>query len=196
MRPRLFTHLGCALAILAASTAPLASAAVADAAANASAALRDFIDAASYRLSLADQVALTKWDSRKPIEDQPREKVVIEAAVAAAAAQGLPAPRVSAVFTDQIEANKLVQYRLLAQWRRAAAAPATARPNLVLDIRPQLDKLQIRLIDDLVHTGALTAQSDCASQVAMAVGDYASARQLDALHALALDRAVARFCEK
>jgi chorismate mutase len=159
-------------------------------------ALHDFIDAASYRLALADQVALTKWDSRKPIEDGPREKVVIDAAVAKATEKGLPEHRVRVVFADQVEANKLVQYRLLAQWERAGGAPATARPNLVLEIRPTLDRLQIRLIDDMAGTADLSARPDCARQVAVAVGEYVSEKNLDALHALALDRALARICEK
>ncbi len=171
-------------------------AADADADPGAGAALRDLIDAASHRLALADQVALSKWDSGKPVDDPAREKLVIDAAVSKARALGVSVERAADVFTDQVEANKFVQYRLLAQWRRVGAAPAAARPDLVLDIRPKLDGIQARLIDGLLHTGQLPARDDCARRVARAVGAYVDEKNMDPLHGMALDRAMARVCEK
>jgi chorismate mutase len=193
MRTGFFTRGG--FAIVMAAVTNLSGAGTVQTSPATGSALRDFVDAASYRLSLADQVALTKWDSRKPIEDAPREKVVIDAAVAKAIEKGVSEHRIRVVFADQVEANKLVQYRLLAQWERTGGAPANARPNLVLEIRPMLDRLQVRLIDDLARMAGLSGQPDCAGQVARVVGDYASEKKLDSLHALALDRAVARICE-
>jgi chorismate mutase len=165
-------------------------------AAGSNASLDDLIDAAAYRLSIADQVALTKWDSKKAVEDLPREKVVIDGAVKLAASRGLSTERATDVFADQIEANKLVQYQLLAQWERAGKAPADPRPDLIHDIRPKLDVLQSRLIDGLIRTSDLTTQSDCPQAVATAVGAYVSSKRLDTLHAIALDRATARICDK
>lgn len=40
------------------------------------------LQAISERLSIADQVALSKWDSGKAVEDPPRERQVISAAQA------------------------------------------------------------------------------------------------------------------
>jgi chorismate mutase len=154
------------------------------------------IDAAAYRISLADQVALTKWDSGKAIEDLPREKIVIDNAVRQAALRGLSTERTADVFADQIEANKLVQYGLLAQWERAGKAPIDPRPDLARDIRPKLDALQDKLIEGLDRTRDLDTRSGCAKVVAAAVGAYVSNKRLDALHALALDRATARICER
>jgi chorismate mutase len=165
-------------------------------AAGSNASLDGLIDAAAYRLSIADQVALTKWDSKKAVEDLPREKVVIDDAVKRAASSGLPAERTADVFADQIEANKLVQYRLLSQWERAGKAPTDPRPDLIRDIRPKLDILQGRLIDGLIRTSDLTTQSDCPQVVATSVGAYVTSKRLDTLHAIALDRATARICEK
>jgi chorismate mutase len=160
------------------------------------ASLDELIDASAYRLSIADQVALTKWDSKKAVEDLPREKVVVDSAVKLAASRGLSTARAADVFADQIEANKLVQYQLLAQWERAGNAPTDPRPDLIRDIRPKLDVLQSRLVDGLIRTNDLTTQSDCSQIVATAVGAYVSSKRLDTLHAIALDRATARVCEK
>jgi chorismate mutase len=158
--------------------------------------LEELIDAAAYRLSIADQVALTKWDSRKPVEDLPREKVVIDKAVEQATSHGLSTGRTADVFADQIEANKLVQYELLALWERVGNAPADPRPDLVRDIRPRLDVLQGRLINGLIETSTLAARADCPRVVANSVGIYINSKRLDTVHAIALDRATARFCEK
>jgi chorismate mutase len=113
-----------------------------------------------------------------------------------AASRGLSTARAADVFADQIEANKLVQYQLLAQWERAGNAPTDPRPDLIRDIRPKLDVLQSRLVDGLIRTNDLTTQSDCSQIVATAVGAYVSSKRLDTLHAIALDRATARVCEK
>lgn len=48
-------------------------------------ALEPLLQAISERLTIADQVALSKWDSGKAVEDPPREQQVISAAQARAA---------------------------------------------------------------------------------------------------------------
>ncbi|WP_256218077.1 gamma subclass chorismate mutase AroQ [Burkholderia contaminans] len=97
--------------------------------------LSALLDLTAARLRIARQVALSKWDSGKPVEDLSRESEVIAAAVKEARANGVPAKLADHFFTDQIEANKLVQYALLAEWRRSDHAPDDARadrayPNL------------------------------------------------------------------
>lgn len=92
--------------------------------------LAPLIQTVSERLSIADQVALTKWDSGKPIQDSLREQQVIANAAKLAPAYKLNAEEVSQFLAAQIEANKLVQYTLLANWRAAGKAPNTARPDL------------------------------------------------------------------
>jgi chorismate mutase len=49
---------------------------------------------------------------------------------------------VSNFFRAQIEANKLVQYSLLAEWHRAGKAPDHTSVNLANAIRPELDRLE------------------------------------------------------
>ncbi|MDN0081970.1 chorismate mutase [Crenobacter sp. SG2305] len=153
------------------------------------------VDAVAQRLSVADQVALAKWDSGKAVEDKPREQQVIDGAVARGATLGLERDRVARFFADQIEANKLVQYVLLADWRRAGVAPATPRADLAGAIRPRLDRLQQHLLQLLAETAALRHQPDCRERFAQLAGAYVRQHDSDALYAIALDRALINVCE-
>jgi chorismate mutase len=153
------------------------------------------IDLTVNRLHVAREVALTKWDTHKPIEDSEREGVVISAAAAEAAPAGVSRQLATHFFADQIEANKLVQYGLLAQWHREGQAPAERRASLTNDIRPELDRLQGEFIRELAATDGLRAKPDCAARLSQATQVYSSAHKLDALYSVALDRALARVCE-
>ncbi|PTT64717.1 chorismate mutase, partial [Pseudomonas sp. HMWF007] len=62
--------LSCALLALFAGTAHAASAAAPES-------LKPLLMTLNERLNIGDQVALTKWDSGKPIQDSPREAQVI-----------------------------------------------------------------------------------------------------------------------
>src|SRR5262245_55766697 len=64
------------------------------------------LDMTVARLHIARQVALSKWDSHKPIEDLPREAEVIKAAAEEARSLGVPPQLATHFFADQIEANK------------------------------------------------------------------------------------------
>src|SRR5215467_16389026 len=85
--------------------------------------LQRLVETSAQRLAIAEQVALAKWDSGTPVEDAAREAQVIASATEAAESRGLDAAWVSNLFRAQIEANKLVQYSLLAVWRRLGKAP-------------------------------------------------------------------------
>ncbi|OLL31755.1 hypothetical protein BTH42_10635 [Burkholderia sp. SRS-W-2-2016] len=152
------------------------------------------LDMTVARLHIARQVALSKWDSHKPVEDLPREADVIRAASEEARALGLPAELAMRFFADQIEANKLVQYGLIAQWHRAGRAPDDKRVDLTTDVRPKLDRLQQGIIQALVDTKSLRAQPDCNTQLARATQEYIASHALDPLYAMAMDRALARVC--
>jgi chorismate mutase len=83
--------------------------------------LQPLVETSARRLFLAKQVALAKWDSQAPVEDTAREAEVITAAIKDGESRGLDRTSVSHFFSAQIEANKLVQYMLLADWNRASA---------------------------------------------------------------------------
>ncbi|MGE7960405.1 chorismate mutase [Pseudomonas sp. NPDC089530] len=154
------------------------------------AALAPLLGSIEERLAIADQVALSKWDSHKPVEDRPREREVIAAAVALAPDYKLEGAAVEQFFAAQIEANKLVQYAHLSEWSLQGKAPDAPRPDLVGQIRPQLDRLQKRLLQQLADFSPYRNDPQCPSWLAQAAhgGDRAALRQL------ALIRATAELC--
>jgi chorismate mutase len=180
-----------AMALVIASSAvigfPLASAA----------AERDYfplIDLSFQRLEIGHQVALAKWDSGQAVEDKPREVTVISDGSQEAEREGLSRDFAARFFADQIEANKLVQYALLASWHAEGSAPQGERVSLSGTIRPQLDELQVELIRTLVETKTLRSSPDCATQLPKAISEYGELHKLDELNLIGLDRAMARVC--
>lgn len=146
------------------------------------------------RVKTADQVALSKWDSGRPVHDPQREADVIARAVAAAPAYGLSTQDVEAFFADQIEASKQVQHALLDLWRRSGSAPAWPRRSLSDEIRPQLDSLQVEIMQDLQQLRLQRQVAACEADVARAVAHVTRVAALEGVHRAALDRAVGRVC--
>lgn len=142
------------------------------------------------RIEIADLVALTKWDSAKPIQDSDREAQVIANAQQQAASHGLDKDDVAQLLAAQIEANKFVQYGLLALWQAAGNAPATKRPDLKNQIRPHVDELQIRLLEQYARFSPLRTSAACSTWLNAARPRLAS----DQLHQLALVRATGELC--
>jgi chorismate mutase len=145
-------------------------------------------------LALAREVALAKWDTRSPVEDPTREAQVIAAAAKDGESKGLDRTFVSNFFAAQIEANKLVQYSLLAEWHRAGGAPKHRPVNLTEDIRPQLDQIEAVLIAELVETRDIRTNASCQENTAKAVRKYLAHKHLGTLLAIALDRAMEANC--
>ena len=170
--------------------APIWSAAIARCETNS---LSSLVETSAKRLLIAKKVALAKWDSGAAVEDAPREAEVIRKAVKDAEAKGLDAAQVEDFLRAQIEANKLVQYSLLADWRRHGKAPPHAPVDVVKEIRPQLDQMEKQLISGLLDSAAERSTTTCRADVAKAVGDYLDAHKLSAnsRNAVALDRAMA-----
>jgi chorismate mutase len=158
--------------------------------------LQPLVETSARRLLIAERVALAKWDSGVAVDDESREAQVIMGAVKDGESRGLDPISVSNFFKAQIEANKVVQYSLLADWRRSGRAPAHPPINLVAAIRPELDQLQGALIAELEDTAAIRASTTCPTDVSKAVGEYVLAHKHDVgpLHAIALDRALAAGC--
>ena len=95
--------------------------------------LQPLVETTAHRLMIGKQVALAKWDSGKAVEDAPRDAQVILGAMKDGVAKGLDEASVSNFFNAQIEANKFVQYALLADWYRAGKAPEHAPIEFVKD---------------------------------------------------------------
>jgi chorismate mutase len=160
--------------------------------------LQPLVETSAHRLMIAEQVALAKWDSGAPVEDAPREAQVIHSAVEAGEARGLDETSVTAFFKAQIEANKIVQYSLLADWRRRGNAPAHAPISSMSTVRSGLDHIQTSLIAELADTAAIRARATCRADIATAVGTYLSKHNQGAgqLRAIALDRALGATCQR
>jgi chorismate mutase len=158
--------------------------------------LQPLVETTAHRLMIGEQVALAKWDSGKAVEDAPREAQVLLDTMKDGAAKGLDEASVSNFFNAQIEANKFVQYALLADWYRAGKAPEHAPVDLLKVIRPQLDEVQKSLIAELVDTAAVRRSKTCHADVAKAVGKYVSthAHGSGPITAATLDRSLAGAC--
>jgi chorismate mutase len=158
--------------------------------------LRPLTELSARRLALAEPIALAKWDTRSPVEDSLREALVIARAVADGETRGLNPSAVSNFFRAQIEANKLVQYSLLAQWRRDGRAPAHRSIDLTTTIRPLLDRIQLELVNELANTAGVRGGDTCPIDIASAVRTYLAAHQYEVapLDVIALDRALAETC--
>ena len=95
--------------------------------------LQPLVETTARRLTIAEQVALSKWDSGKAVEDAPREAQVIQSAVKDGAAKGLDEASVSSFFNAQIEANEVFIAGLIREGQadgsipRHVAADDTAR---------------------------------------------------------------------
>jgi chorismate mutase len=157
---------------------------------------RPLVETSARRLRIAEQVALSKWDSGASVEDASREAQVIEGAVRDGKEKNLSPSSVSAFFKAQIEANKMVQYSFLADWNRTGKAPAHSPIDLVKTIRPEIDEIQRTLIAELAETSVFRAKATCRSEIAKSVGKYSSAHrsEITALRRAALDRALAATC--
>jgi chorismate mutase len=160
--------------------------------------LQPLVETSAHRLMIAEQVALAKRDSGAPVEDPPREAQVIHSAVQAGEARGLDEASVAAFFRAQIEANKIVQYSLLADWRRHGDAPVHAPISSMSSVRSELDQIQSLLIAELADTAAIRARATCRADIATAVGTYLSRHKQEAgqLQAIALDRAMGAACQR
>lgn len=152
--------------------------------------LRSLLTTLNERLNIGDLVALTKWDSGKPIQDSPREAQVIANARTLATEHQLDPEEVAQLIAAQMEANKLVQYGLLAQWQTTGAAPDTPRPDLAKQIRPRLDELQTRLLRQYADFAPHRRDPNCPVWLAKARQGLTH----DALHDLALIRATGELC--
>lgn len=159
--------------------------------------LRSLVEMSAERLLIAEKVAYAKWDHGVPVEDTSREASVLLAAVEAARQRGLDAKQVERFFRAQIEANKIVQYTLIAEWQRKGAAPRHA-PVQIADIRIDLDKIESGFIDALSKSVAERSAESCNRDVARLVGEHLRSQKMkeESLQAVALDRATSAVCAR
>jgi chorismate mutase len=150
-------------------------------------------DIAAQRVQLADTVAAAKWGTDAAINDPVREKAVLDAVAAKSAQQSIDSKAAQAVFTDQIEANKAVQYGLYSRWRAHPDQAPTNKPDLG-QVRPILDRITDQLLAELKATQQLRANHSCTAQLTRTRNRVERTRHLDPLHEDALARALSSIC--
>ncbi|MBL9212035.1 MAG: gamma subclass chorismate mutase AroQ [Opitutaceae bacterium] len=101
------------------------------------------------RLALMPDVARYKWNTRTPVEDPVRETQIIAALQREAEVLGVPAGWAERFFRAQIEAAKVVQRELFAQWTEAGQGALADAPDLAAVTRPRLDALTARMLREL-----------------------------------------------
>lgn len=107
--------------------------------------------------------------------------------------QGLDPNATRKIFSDQIQANKVVQYGLYSRW--------TALPNEIPKIKADLTKLRTQLdtitndlIRDLAATKTARSASGCKSDLQSTERSVSRANHFDALHVQAFNRALISVC--
>ncbi|NLU67476.1 chorismate mutase [Streptomyces sp. HNM0574] len=157
--------------------------------------LAGLAELAAERLETADKVAAAKWGAGKPVDDPARERQILDDVARRSAATGVDPDEATAVFRDQIEANKLVQRGLHARWERHPAERPAQRPDLAKEVRPVLDRITGELLDALRDSEAARHSGPgCAPRLAADTARAAHARHFDPLHTRGLARAVPSFC--
>ncbi|MET8246308.1 chorismate mutase [Streptomyces sp. NPDC005202] len=146
------------------------------------------------RLLLADKMAAAKYGTDTPIDDPVRERQILDDVAARAVGLGLDPDAVTAVFRDQIEANKLVQRGLYARWDAHPEKRPIERPDLVKEVRPALDRMTTELLAALRDTEGLRAGPSCGPRLGVAAARSAHGHRLDALHVKGLVWALPSVC--
>ncbi|MGA5500982.1 chorismate mutase [Streptomyces umbrinus] len=194
LRSTLITALMLATATVSATTSATAHTSTAPASATAASSLGALTELFAERLLLADKVAAAKYGTESPIDDPARERQILDDVAARAAGLGLDPDSVTAVFRDQIEANKLVQRGLYARWDAHPDERPTERPDLAKEVRPALDLITTRLLAALQETAPVRADASCEPRLYAAATLSAYGHRLDVLHLRGLGRALPSVC--
>lgn len=104
----------------------------------------------NLRLSVMPDVARSKWNINRPIEDTDREHSIIIRLTRDAETFGVHQSWAEAFFRAQIDAAKQYQYELFAQWERDKVGLFQNVPALNTVTRPYLDKITMQMLSEVV----------------------------------------------
>lgn len=145
------------------------------------------------RLDTADTVAAAKWVTQQPVTDPAREAAVLAAATMRAEQVGADVDYVTAVFGDQIAANKQAQQQILDGWTAGTGTPPTTAPDLATEVRPVLDRITTDLVPALAAVQDYRDDPGCAKFLADDVASITPPSS--AAGRAALPTAVAHLCD-
>lgn len=158
------------------------------------AAIGALADLSALRIQIADLVAAAKWGTDQAIDDPVRERALLTDVRQRSVTLGLDPSVTTALFRDQIEANKVVQRGLHARWTAYPNEVPARRPDLAKEVRPQLDRITGELLAQLAAAQSIRTDGACYPHLAIDFAGVAAARQLDLLHMRGLADAVASVC--
>ncbi|MFG2648064.1 chorismate mutase [Streptomyces sp. NPDC048436] len=155
--------------------------------------IRPLAELSAQRLATADLVAAAKYGTGGPIDDPAREQQVLDDVARQARELGADPEATVRIFRDQIEANKVVQRGLFRRWDADPSQAPTERPDLA-EVRKEINRINGQLVSAIAASeGARTAPS-CGGVLAAAAVRVRYEDRLDALHTVALGRAVGSVC--
>ncbi|HEY4419456.1 MAG TPA: chorismate mutase [Pseudonocardia sp.] len=155
--------------------------------------LEPLINLLAQRLKTADSVSTAKYGTTSPVDDPAREKTELDSAATMATKRGLDPNATRRIFSDQIQANKVVQYGLYSRWTALPNEIPKAKADLT-KLRTQLDTITNDLIRDLAATKTIRSGSGCTAHLHSAERSVSRANHFDALHVQAFDRALTSVC--
>nr|WP_199162103.1 gamma subclass chorismate mutase AroQ [Elizabethkingia sp. ASV34] len=101
------------------------------------------------RLFVAPLVAKSKWNTKKPIDDPIREKMILDSVEIKAKKLGVNENFARDFFQSQFDAGKKVQRQLHMKWAMQSQGLFDSVPNLSTEVRPVLDNLTPELLTEL-----------------------------------------------
>ncbi|AZM58121.1 chorismate mutase [Streptomyces sp. WAC 01529] len=155
--------------------------------------LRPLAELSARRLAAADLVAAAKYGTGSPIDDPAREKQVLEAVARQARESGGDPEATVRIFRDQIEANKVVQRELFRRWDADPSRAPKERPDLA-EVREEINRINGGLVRGIAASAGARTAPYCGGVLTAAAAHTRHADRLDALHTLALGRALRSVC--
>jgi chorismate mutase len=98
------------------------------------------------RLQISREVAWSKFCQGKKVADSAREAEMLTTLKQKGAVLGVAPERVSALFLPEIVASRQVQEELVSGWRMGLPRPSVEAGDLVAEIRPRLDAVNLTLL--------------------------------------------------
>ncbi|MFJ9416499.1 chorismate mutase [Streptomyces sp. NPDC101227] len=155
--------------------------------------LRPLAELSAERLATADLVAAAKWGTGSPIDDPARERAVLDAVAEQARRSGADPEATVRIFRDQIEANKIVQRGLFREWDADPSRAPAERPDLD-EVRKEINRINGALVTAVAESPRARSAPYCGPLLSGAAVRVRHERRLDALHTVALARALRSVC--
>ncbi|MEV8016026.1 chorismate mutase [Streptomyces sp. NPDC086554] len=155
--------------------------------------LHPLADLSAQRLATADLVAAAKYGTDSPIDDPAREKQVLDDVARQAREVGADPEVMVRIFRDQIEANKVVQRALHHRWDADPSQAPTERPDLA-EVRKEINRVNGELVRAVAASPSARMAPYCGGLLTAAAVHVRHDRRLDALHTVALERALRSVC--